>query len=142
VYRSSSRASVVTRTPRFSRPRVLPFGTIDIRHTFEQPREIDTVGRYLSTCSAAAPHESVCAVVVVADVHFRFECHAVGGVEGLFGLVCFGSNSIDGMEDGVSRSVGGVVGRVYLSITCRVDGRFRVESRGRSESPVLLPLSI
>jgi hypothetical protein len=70
------------RTPRFSRPRVLPFGTVSIRHTFEQPREIDTVGRYLSTCSAAAPHESVCAVVI--DVHFRFECHAVGGVEGLF----------------------------------------------------------
>jgi hypothetical protein len=75
VYSSTSRASVVTRTPRFSRPRVLPFGTINIRHTFEQPREIDTVGRYLSTCSAAAPHESVCAVVI--DVHFRFECHAV-----------------------------------------------------------------
>jgi hypothetical protein len=93
----------------------------------------------LSTCSAAAPHESVCAVVVV-DVHFRFECHAVGGVEGLFGLVWFGS--MDGMEDGVSRSVGGVVGRVYLSMTYRVAGRFRVESRGRSESPVLLPVSI
>jgi hypothetical protein len=66
---------------------------------------------------------------VVVDVHFRFECHAVGGVEGLFGSSCFGSNSIDGMEDGVSRSVGGVVGRVYLSMTYRVAGRFRVESR-------------